>query len=140
MINQKNTTSYNDEFGEKCRKALEKSYGTAIPIPQNNNRKTAKTSKVTVLHTKRSISKAKVLLGLIGIIPLFWGIGVSTRIWANPIFAFSWVISNGLADSLSYVGSGIGALLLALTVIIYHQKASLNKQAQKKANSLLIAV
>jgi hypothetical protein len=34
MINQKNATSYNDEFGEKCRKALEKSYGTAVPIPK----------------------------------------------------------------------------------------------------------
>jgi hypothetical protein len=34
MINQENATSYNDEFAEKCRKALEKSYGTAVPMPK----------------------------------------------------------------------------------------------------------
>ena len=34
MINQKNATSNNDDFSEKCRKALEKSYGTAVPMPE----------------------------------------------------------------------------------------------------------
>ncbi len=33
-INQENETSNNDDFGEKCRKALEKSYGIAAPIPE----------------------------------------------------------------------------------------------------------
>ena len=34
MINQKNATSNVDDFSEKCRKALEKSYGAAVPIPK----------------------------------------------------------------------------------------------------------
>jgi hypothetical protein len=38
MLSQKNATSYNDEFGEKCRKALEKSYGTALPMPKCLNK------------------------------------------------------------------------------------------------------
>ena len=67
------------------------------------------------------MSKTKVLLGLIGIMFLIWGIGVLTRIWANPIFASFWVISNGMAEVLSYVGTGIGGLLLAVAVIVYYQ-------------------
>ena len=34
MTKQKNDTSCDDEFAEKCRKALEKSYGIAVPIPE----------------------------------------------------------------------------------------------------------
>ena len=70
------------------------------------------------------MSKTKVLVGLIGIIFLVWGIGILSRVWANPIFAPFWVISNGMADALSYVGIGIGALFLALAVIFYYQNNS----------------
>jgi hypothetical protein len=72
----------------------------------------------------RPMSKPKVLLGLIGIVFLIWGIGIATRIWANPIFAPFFIISNSLADGLSYVASGIGGFLLALTVIIYYQNSN----------------
>jgi hypothetical protein len=34
MINQEYAKNLNDEFAEKCRKALEKSYGFAVPIPK----------------------------------------------------------------------------------------------------------
>jgi hypothetical protein len=72
----------------------------------------------------RPMSKAKVLLGLIGIMFLVWGIGVLTRIWANPLFASFWVISNGVAEVLSYVGTGIGGLLLSLAVMVYYQNTN----------------
>ena len=75
------------------------------------------------------MSKTKVLLGLIGIMFLIWGIGVLTRIWANPIFASFWVASNNLAHTLSYAGTGIGALLLSLAVMVYYQNT--NKRTSK---------
>jgi hypothetical protein len=34
MRNQEYPQNLNDEFVEKCRKALEKSYGAAVPIPK----------------------------------------------------------------------------------------------------------
>lgn len=34
MINQEYVQNLNDEFVEKCRKALEKSYGAAVPVPK----------------------------------------------------------------------------------------------------------
>jgi hypothetical protein len=34
MINQEYAINYNHEFGEKCRKALEKSYGSSVPVPK----------------------------------------------------------------------------------------------------------
>lgn len=34
MINQENTQTLDAEFAEKCRKALEQSYGLNIPIPK----------------------------------------------------------------------------------------------------------
>ena len=33
MINHEYSQKFNDEFVEKCRKALEKSYGAAVPVP-----------------------------------------------------------------------------------------------------------
>ncbi len=72
----------------------------------------------------RSMSKPKVLLGLIGVIVLVWGVGIVTRVWANPIFASFWVVSNGMAEVLSYVGTGFGGLLLALAVIAYYQNTN----------------
>jgi len=33
MTNQKTAVTYNNEFAEKCRKVLEKSYGPAVPTP-----------------------------------------------------------------------------------------------------------
>ncbi len=35
MINQENTQTLDAEFAEKCRKALEQSYGLNIPIPKS---------------------------------------------------------------------------------------------------------
>ena len=34
MIKQKYRQKFNAEFAEKCRKALEQSYGTAVPVPK----------------------------------------------------------------------------------------------------------
>jgi hypothetical protein len=34
MINQENVQPYDAEFAEKCRKALEQSYGLNIPLPK----------------------------------------------------------------------------------------------------------
>jgi len=34
MINQENVRNPDQELAEKCRKALEKSYGCAIPVPK----------------------------------------------------------------------------------------------------------
>jgi hypothetical protein len=73
----------------------------------------------------RPMSKAKVvLLGLIGIMFLVWSIGVPIHLWANPIFAYFWVASNDVAHTLSYVGTGIGALLLSLAVMVYYQNTN----------------
>ena len=52
------------------------------------------------------------------------GTRISVSLWANPIFASFWVVSNKLADALSLIGSDIGALLLAFSVIIYHQNTN----------------
>jgi hypothetical protein len=65
-----------------------------------------------------------VLLGLIGTGFLVWGIGISIRIWANPYSLISWISSNHLADALSLVGSGTGALLLTFAKIIYFQNTN----------------
>jgi hypothetical protein len=34
MINQEYAQNLNNKLAEKCRKALEKSYGSAIPVPK----------------------------------------------------------------------------------------------------------
>jgi hypothetical protein len=67
--------------------------------------------------------KLKVLLGLIGIIFLVWAIGVLTGFWGNPIFSYFWIAGNNLANDLSYLGLGVGAFLIALTVIIYYRNS-----------------
>jgi hypothetical protein len=91
---------------------------------QNTDRRISKTSKVASSQTMLPISKVKVLSGLIGIVFLVWAIGVPIHLWGNPIFAPFWVASYDLAHALSYVGTGIGALLLALAVMFYLQKTS----------------
>jgi hypothetical protein len=67
--------------------------------------------------------KLKVLLGLIGIVFLVWAIGIVTGFWGNPLFSYFWIASNNLAYDLSYLGLGVGAFLLALTVIIYYKNS-----------------
>jgi hypothetical protein len=80
-----------------------------------------KSGKANKREGNVDMSKATVLLGLIGAGFLAWGIGVLIRLWANPIFAYFWVVNNNMADELSYFGSGIGALLLALAIITYYR-------------------
>jgi hypothetical protein len=39
MINQEYAQTLNNKFAEKCRKALEKSYGVAVPVPKTHYKK-----------------------------------------------------------------------------------------------------
>jgi hypothetical protein len=39
MISQEFSESLEEEFAEKCRKALEKSWGISIPMPKSLNNK-----------------------------------------------------------------------------------------------------
>jgi hypothetical protein len=69
------------------------------------------------------MTKLKVFLGVIGIGVLVWSIGILTGFWGNPIFSYFWIASNNLANNLSYLGLGVGAFVIALSVIIYYKNS-----------------
>ncbi len=49
MINQENIEPYDGEFAEKCKKALEKSYGVDIPMPKNIVNKDSLRRKIRII-------------------------------------------------------------------------------------------
>jgi hypothetical protein len=83
MLNKKTATSYNDEFGEKCKKALEKSYGSTIPIPNCNipTGHVVSTPKNFEIMPKFKTNKARILV-LIGVVSLVYAVGIASDFFA----------------------------------------------------------
>jgi hypothetical protein len=72
MINQKNSASCNNEFGEKCRKALEKSYGSTIPIPEHSMSNSGIVSKSINLEAmpKFKANRVRFIAFLVGVVSI----------------------------------------------------------------------
>ncbi len=80
------------------------------------------------------MNRATQLLGLSGIVFLIWGLGIFTHLWSNPIFHYFFVVSNNVANVLSYVGISIGAFLLAITLIIFYRTRKEKTTTGKQVN------
>jgi hypothetical protein len=72
-------------------------------------------------------AKLEVLLGLVGIVFLVWSIGIAIGLWGNPVFASLWIVSNELANNLSYLGLSVGAFLITSAIIIYYKNIKTDK-------------
>ncbi len=80
------------------------------------------------------MNKATQLLGLSGIVFLIWGLGTFTHLWSNPLFHVFFIVSNTVANVLSYVGIGIGVCLLAFALIIFYRTRNERTNRLKQVN------
>jgi hypothetical protein len=121
MINQKNATSINDEFGEKCRKALEKSYGSAIPIPKCSvpNRSVLSASEnLEITHKFKTNIVKIVILVMIDVAAIVYALGIASDLFASPILSAFFFVSYATAHEIAYVAASAGDLLLLSFIVI----------------------
>jgi hypothetical protein len=126
MLNKKIVTSYNDEFGEQCRKALEKSYGSAIPMPKCNvpNEPVVSTPKNLEVMPKFKTNRVRnYILVLTGVVSMVCALGIASDFFALPIFSAFFFISYETAHQISYIAATVGGLLLLTSIIIVALKA-----------------
>lgn len=129
MINQKNAPSYNNELGEKCRKALEKSYGSTIPIPEHTmpNSGIISTSINLEIMPKFKPNRVRLIAFLVGVVSMVYAVGIASDLFALPMFSAFFFVSYETAHKIAYAAATVGGLLLLTSTIIVVYKARMTR-------------